>query len=173
MEAERVRAQLDRILASVTFGDADRASRFLRFVVERALEGRAGEIKEAVIGVEVLSRNPSFDPRSDPIVRTEAWRLRTRLSSYYETEGKADQIRISLPKGGYVPEFSERQASSPPAKGWHPALLLICGTLVDLAAAAPALLYLRRPPPKSDTLRVSILPPRGATIEFSVISPDG
>jgi hypothetical protein len=54
MEAERVRAQLDRILASAAFADADRAGRFLRFVVERTLDGRAGEIKESVIGVEVL-----------------------------------------------------------------------------------------------------------------------
>jgi hypothetical protein len=66
MEAGRVRAQLDRILASATFRDAERASRFLHFVVERALGGRTGEIKETIIGVEVLGRNPSFDPKSDP-----------------------------------------------------------------------------------------------------------
>jgi hypothetical protein len=49
MEAERVRAQLERMLASAIFGDAERASRFLRFVVERALNGRFDEIKESVI----------------------------------------------------------------------------------------------------------------------------
>ena len=63
MDAERVRAQLDRILASAPFADAERASRFLRFVVERALEGRNGEIKESVIAVEVLGRNTSFDSK--------------------------------------------------------------------------------------------------------------
>jgi hypothetical protein len=130
MEAERVRAQLERILASATFAEADRPSRFLRFVVERALEGRAAEIKESVVAVEVLSRSPSFDPRSDPIVRTEAGRLRARLSSYYEAEGKADEVQIVLPKGGYVPEFSQRQPVSRPRKAMHPALLLACGAVL-------------------------------------------
>jgi hypothetical protein len=173
MEAERVRAQLDRILASATFAEADRPSRFLRFVVERALEGRAAEIKESVVAVEVLSRSPSFDPRSDPIVRTEAGRLRTRLSSYYEAEGKADEVRIVLPKGGYVPEFSQWQPVSPPAKALHPALLLACGALIALGVAVPAAFYLRRTPAYNDTLRFSILPPRGAAIVSSLVSPDG
>ena len=61
MDAERVRAQLGRILASAAFADAERASNFLRFVAERKLEGRAGEIKEFVIAVEVLGRTSSFD----------------------------------------------------------------------------------------------------------------
>ncbi len=114
MDAERVRAQLDRILASASFADAERASSFLRFVVERALAGRISEIKESVIAVEVLGRNPSFDSRSDPIVRVEAGRLRDRLSSYYEDQGEANPVVISLPKGGYVPEFSERRSSASP-----------------------------------------------------------
>src|SRR3984885_5139530 len=116
MNAEPVRAQLDRILASAPFADAERARSFLRFVVERALEGRGGEIKEFVIGVEALGRNTSFDPKSDPIVRVEAGRLRDRLRSYYESEGEADSVSISLPKGKYVPEFSERQLSVAPKR---------------------------------------------------------
>src|SRR5579864_7648664 len=109
VDAQRVRLQLDRILASAAFADAGRASSFLRFVVERKLEGHAGEIKESVIAVEVLGRTPTFDSKSDPIVRVEAGRLRDRLSSYYESEGGADTVLISLPKGRYVPEFTERQ----------------------------------------------------------------
>jgi adenylate cyclase len=97
------------MLASAAFADAGRASSFLRFVVERKLEGHASEIKESVIAVEVLGRTPSFDSKSDPIVRVEAGRLRERLNSYYEAEGGADPILISLPKGRYVPEFTERR----------------------------------------------------------------
>ena len=54
MDAHSVRHQLDRIMASAAFADADRARRFLRYVVERKLEGRDGEIKESVIAIEVL-----------------------------------------------------------------------------------------------------------------------
>ena len=114
MDPERIRAQVDRILASAAFADAARASNFLRFVVEHKLEGRASEIKEFAIAVEVLGRTSSFDSKTDPIVRVEAGRLRDRLSSYYENEGEADVIVICLPKGGYVPEFSERRRPGAP-----------------------------------------------------------
>src|SRR5579864_1844502 len=114
MDAPRVRLQLDRILASAAFAEAERARCFLRFVVERKLEGRVAEIKESVIAVEVLRRPPSFDSKSDPIVRVEAGRLRDRLNFYYESEGGADSLLISLPKGRYVPEFTERRARETP-----------------------------------------------------------
>lgn len=104
-----MRAQLSRILTSAAFSDAGRASSFLRFIVELALDGRPGEIKESVIAVEVLRRSSSFDSKTDPIVRVEAARLRDRLREYYDHHGTADDVLISVPKGGYVPEFSERQ----------------------------------------------------------------
>jgi hypothetical protein len=113
MEAQRVRAQLGRILSSAAFTDAGRASSFLRFIVEHALDGRLSEIKESVIAVEVLARRPSFDSKTDPIVRVEAGRLRDRLREYYDHHGTADDVLISVPKGGYAPEFSERRLPVP------------------------------------------------------------
>ncbi len=47
-------------------------ARFLRLAVERTLEGKADELKEYVIGLEVFDRGASYDPRVDPIVRVEA-----------------------------------------------------------------------------------------------------
>ncbi len=104
-----MRTQLDRILASAAFSDAGRASSFLRFIVTHTLEGRPSEIKESVLAVEVLGRSSSFDSKTDPIVRVEAGRLRDRLREYYDHHATADDVLISVPKGGYVPEFSERQ----------------------------------------------------------------
>lgn len=43
MELARVRAQLDRILTSAAFHDADRPSSFLRFIVNRTLEDDSGD----------------------------------------------------------------------------------------------------------------------------------
>src|ERR1700674_442007 len=102
--AQDVAAQLEKILSSQTFGNGTQASRLLRFVVERTLEHRQEEIKESVLGAEVFGR-PSFDPRTDPIVRVEASRLRQKLTSYYQSDGKEDAVRIVLPKRGYVPVF--------------------------------------------------------------------
>src|SRR5204863_4703054 len=86
----------------------ERLSRFVRFIVERHLEGRDRELKESVVGVEVFNRKPDYDPRQDSIVRTEAARLRVRLAEYYEADGMNDPLILELPKGGYVPLFRER-----------------------------------------------------------------
>ena len=104
-DATAVRRQLDKVLASPGFSRNERLSRFLRFVVEQHLAGRDEELKESVIAVEVLGRSPDHNPKQDSIVRTEAARLRARLSEYYLREGKDDPLMIELPKGGYVPEL--------------------------------------------------------------------
>src|SRR6202158_1317264 len=109
-DAQAVRQQLQRVLESPGFSRNERLSRFLRFVVEGHLEGKDHELKESVIAVEVFGRRPDFDSRLDPVVRTEAVRLRARLSEYYLKEGKVDVLVIELPKGGYVPRFREVEA---------------------------------------------------------------
>src|SRR5579871_5734356 len=91
-DEEAVRRHLDLVLGSAVFARNERLSRFLRFVVERHLEGRDRELKEAVIAVEVFGRSADYNPRRDPIVRTEATRLRARLSQYYVSEGKNDPL---------------------------------------------------------------------------------
>src|SRR6185436_3691790 len=102
---DAIEVQLKKILSSRVFALAERPTRFLRFIVQRTLAGGEGNLKEYPIGVEVLGRKPSFDPRVDPIVRAEAGRLRTRLMEYYTADGKHDPIRINLPRGTYVPAF--------------------------------------------------------------------
>jgi hypothetical protein len=104
-----VLAQHRKISASPQFRASPRLSRFLRFAVDRALEGKAHELKETVIGVEVFDRDASYSPREDPIVRVMAGRLRAKLGEYYESEGLADPVLIELPRGGYIPRFSSRE----------------------------------------------------------------
>src|SRR5215472_15243545 len=108
--AEPVRKQLDRILSSAGFVRNERLSRFLRFVVQQALDGKTNEIKESLVGIEVFGRAPGYDTRSDSVVRTEAAKLRTRLTEYYAGDGASDPVLIELPKGGYTPVFHHRGA---------------------------------------------------------------
>ena len=103
-----VRAQLDRVLASTTFQQCDRLKRFLSFIVLEAIAGRRNELKEYVIGVQVFGKEDSFDPRTDPIVRVQARRLRAKLVRYYRDEGPVDEVIVELPKGGYAPTFKRR-----------------------------------------------------------------
>jgi hypothetical protein len=102
---EHVLASLERVLASGEFTDSAQLSRFLRYIVENALGGEPGRLKESVIGLDVFRRGSEYDPKSNPIVRVEARRLRARLDAYYEAAGAADAVKIVLPKGGYAPIF--------------------------------------------------------------------
>lgn len=116
-EAERrILRQLDRVLNSTTFQQVDRLKRFLSFVVTETAAGRGDELKEYVVGVQVFGKDESFDPRTDPVVRVQARRLRARLERYYREEGQEDEWLIELPKGGYAPQFERRQAQVPPKR---------------------------------------------------------
>src|SRR5215472_12163635 len=122
-EADAARRQLERVLASSGFARNERMSRFLRFLVERHLEDRDHELKESVLAVEVFGRRGDHNPRQDAIVRTEAGRLRARLSEYYLREGKDDEVVIELPKGGYVPRLAvawagKQEQKAPIARRW-------------------------------------------------------
>jgi serine/threonine-protein kinase len=109
-----VRSQLEKMLASRTFRTAEGQKSFLKYAVGEVLAGRASQIKEYLIGVEAFGRGDMFDPRLDPIVRTQARKLRARLVKYYATEGAEDPIRIEFRKGSYAPTF-ERMGDPPPA----------------------------------------------------------
>src|SRR5690349_5756373 len=91
-EVQNARRELERVLESPGFRRNERLARFLRFIVERHLEGRDSELKESLIAVEVFGRSAEHDPTQDSIVRTEASRLRARLSEYYMGPGQGDAL---------------------------------------------------------------------------------
>ena len=101
-DQQAIRQQLDRILRSGAFLHSRRRQRFLEFLVNEALAGRGERLKGYNIALEVFDRPETFDPVVDPLVRTEAARLREKLREYYDTEGQSDPIRIDLPKGTYL-----------------------------------------------------------------------
>lgn len=107
-----VRDQLRRILGSEGFKASPRMSAFLQYTVEAALQGRIDELKETCVGVAVFNRHATYDPKIDPVVRSEARRLRKKLDDYAETRGAMDQVKISLPKGGYVPLIEKAPSRS-------------------------------------------------------------
>jgi adenylate cyclase len=96
---------LQRVVASRDFMNSERKRRFLKFVIQETLAGRADRIKAYSIALDAFDRDPSFNPAADPVVRIEAGRLRRCLEHYYLGEGAADRIRITIPKGSYVPHF--------------------------------------------------------------------
>jgi serine/threonine-protein kinase len=136
-ERQLLKEELERVLSSAAFARSERLSKLLRFLVERHIEGRDGELKESLIGVEAFGRRPDYDPKLDSTVRTEAVRLRARLNKYYSTEGSQDLFVIELPKGGYVPRCRPRaDAATQEARTKLVWLAVALITLIVVAIAA-------------------------------------
>src|SRR5580704_7271874 len=100
-----VRTALNRVLQSQGFRASRRSQEFLRYVVERTLEGQADTLKERTIGIDVFGRSATYDPSDDATVRVKAGEVRKRLGLYYAGEGAHSRLKIELPAGTYVPEF--------------------------------------------------------------------
>lgn len=143
------RAELEVMLSALARNP--RLAKLLKFIAERALQGKAEEINEYTIATEVFDRSKTtFDGSTDSIARVETYRLRKRLKEYYETEGKDHAVIISLPGRSYVPEFTRHDTSSqlsapdqtPRAKELHNSSLVKSGSedskhLVEAALNMP------------------------------------
>jgi hypothetical protein len=103
--ANAVRVQLNLILQDPAFRSSKRSVQFLKYVVEKTLDGQAEQIKERTIGVDVFGRKPSYDTNEDHVVRTAAVELRKRLTIYYSDEKHRAELRMSLVPGSYIPQF--------------------------------------------------------------------
>ena len=80
------------------------------YVCRCALENRIDEISEQRIGERVFERGAGYNPNEDNIVRSQARLLRRKLDDYFASRGEQEPVILRIPKGGYAPEFVERQA---------------------------------------------------------------
>jgi hypothetical protein len=96
---------LQQILQSKTFSSCETIQQILRFIVEKSIAERIGEIKEYTIATEVLGRPKEFNSKDDNIVRVQVHRLRKKLDEYYKGEGARDQVQIFIPRGHYYPQY--------------------------------------------------------------------
>ena len=116
---------VQRIVASPGFLNSSRLSTFLLHVTRQTLIGEGGSLNERTIGEAVFERSPGYDPRDDNIVRSHASRLRLRLQDYFQEEGASEMLRVSIPRGSYVPVFEPADSTVP------------VDALQDAAAAPP------------------------------------
>lgn len=112
---QEVRRQLERILESDDFSASKRLKDFLVFIVEATLSGKADELKAYKIALDVFGLDPGFDPNINPVVRTEAGRLRSKLDHYY-LRNPDSEIFISIPKGAYGAAFSRHPPANDSSK---------------------------------------------------------
>jgi hypothetical protein len=179
---DEIRTALDHMLFSEVFSRSPQLGAFLRFVTEAALHGKGDRIKAYTIGVEVLRRDPTFDPQIDPIVRVEATRLRRAMERYYSGPGQDDPIVIELPRGSYVPSFRRREFATPaipvatgvPWPVWLRqapmfASLLAVVAIVVIAAVAGGFYFGR----SGDTTTSTVAPARDGEARRSAALPAG
>ena len=88
---------LQRVLESRTFEKAPA----LRALLTYLWQHRAESINEYAIATEALGRTACFDARIDATVRVQISRLRQRLDSFYEEEGKDCKERLTIPLGSH------------------------------------------------------------------------
>jgi len=110
LSEEEVWSAVNKIQNSRTLKGCTKLLRLLAFVVKATLEGESDYLKETMIGVYVFGRKPDYDPKTDTIVRSQAWRLRAKLKKYYIWEGLQDPVIIDLPRGRYIPTFYLRKS---------------------------------------------------------------
>lgn len=110
-EGWEIREQLDRILAHPHFRNSRRYPTFLRFIVERTLDGDSGCLKERTLGIDVFGRAADYDTNFDHVVRSTAAEVRKRLAQYYQEPEHNDEIRIELLPGSYIPHFRRPQSA--------------------------------------------------------------
>lgn len=114
----QIRQHLTDILSSSSFQASQRLKDFLSYIVNSTLAGKGKDLKAYTIATEVFKLGKNFDPRTNPLIRTEAGRLRSKLDHYY-LENPNSPIRISIPKGGYLPifcRFSQNEANGKPTQ---------------------------------------------------------
>jgi tetratricopeptide (TPR) repeat protein len=100
---------LKKVLHSRTFSTAPNMAKLLRFCVEETIAGR----RQSQARIATVLGYRKFDSLEDSTVRREVGRLRNKLRDYYDSEGSADPLVISIPKvsskDGYSAEFRRRQ----------------------------------------------------------------
>jgi len=111
---------IQRIISSRHFVKAPQLREILLYIARRSLAEDALALSEQEIGCHALGRRSDFRPNEDNIVRVQVRHLRRKLEEYFATEGSAESIVVTIPKGGYLAHFEPRpvtdDAESAPAE---------------------------------------------------------
>ena len=130
----RIQSQMRKILHSDDFDATEQQRLFFTFVITETLAGRQNTLKGYTIATQVFGRNPDFNASVDPIVSVQANKLRRSLERYYLISGRRDPVRIDIPKGGYMPTFTEQAVAE------SDAVLKEEATRTDMATSWPSVL---------------------------------
>ncbi|MGB6742703.1 MAG: hypothetical protein WBE38_03525 [Terracidiphilus sp.] len=101
-----------RVARSPALYRATQLRDILLFIVRQAVLQPDEPIHEFEIAHRVLGRRSDFNPLDDNIVRVQMAHLRKKLEIYFSTEGKDEEVVITVALGTYKPVFSPRPRSA-------------------------------------------------------------
>lgn len=110
--ATNVRETLQTVCESPAFKTSPKSCEFLRHIVQRALSGDTDELKERLIGMNLLGREATYDTGSDAGVRVRANDVRKRLTAYNTAQTESSRFTFDLPSGSYLPRFFKKATLS-------------------------------------------------------------
>ncbi len=91
------------ILNSSEFRDSKRYQDLLKYLIEKS--EKDGSIKEIEIAIDVFGKDSSFDPNTNPLIRSYISNLRKKLEHYYLTTEDQYAYRLEVPKGQYLVNY--------------------------------------------------------------------
>lgn len=156
LDREQVRSQLHKILVSPAFQNSKRYAAVLKYIVEQTLQGNGERLKERTIGIEVFHRVPDYDTATDHVVRSAASEVRKRLAQYYQ-QCAADELKIEVLSGSYVPQFRRAGERTVAAAG-----------VLDAGAASPE--QAARPAKSEDATHGALRSPRRILAAAAVLA---
>lgn len=94
---------ITQILNSPDFRDSKRYQDLLKYLVEKSTV--TDSIKEVEIAHDLFGKDSSFDPGTDPLIRSYISNLRKKLEHYYLTTSDVFEFRLEIPKGQYTVNY--------------------------------------------------------------------
>lgn len=96
-----------RIVATEPFRKSTRFRELLEYLVERAIANRLDDLSETRIGHAVFGKPLDYSPTEDSTVRVQIRQLRLKLHEYFDVSGRSEPLTLEIPKGGFVPVFTD------------------------------------------------------------------
>ena len=104
-EVDTIYSYLHVIIKHPIFNKSKKSIHLLSFIVKNSISDKAQDIKELTLAMDVFGMSPTFDTSDSSMIRVAVYKLRKRLKTYYETDGKNDPVKIEIPKGQYRASF--------------------------------------------------------------------
>ena len=103
---------LQKILNHCLFKKSENLKKLLIFLVHNSNSQDRKDVKELTLAMDVFGEGSGFDPSRNSYIRVAVYKLRKKLTQYYRTDGKDDEIIINIPRGEYNAVFHVNDSRS-------------------------------------------------------------